>query len=81
MQIQADTLQVILNESVDMSAVSWDLCMSEIASADLSALVNMSDLKSRDQPTEALEDLFHATKAAGKSLGKLDSSSRWAVDR
>lgn len=81
MKIQGDSMDVLLEESVGMAAVGWDLKQSEMAASDLITLIKISDLTSRSLLADALEDLLIKAKFAAKSLRRLDSSVNFATDR
>jgi hypothetical protein len=81
MDVQQDSLELLLDESVGMATTSWEIRRSEIATSDLITLVKLSKLKSRSILTGALEDFLRKARSTSDSLRRLDSRVGFLVDR
>jgi hypothetical protein len=81
MDVQRDSLEVLLEESVGMSVTGWEIKRSEIATNDLIVLVKLSKLKCRLILTDALEDFLRKARRASDNLKRLDSRVSFLIDR
>ena len=81
MDVQSTTFEQLLDESVGGSSLSLEVKKAEMATADLVALVKVSDMRSRDMMAQTLRDFASDAKHAGRGLQKLSSRIGGAVDR
>jgi hypothetical protein len=81
MDIQQESLEILLEESVGMSVTGWEIKRSEIATGDLIILVKLSKLKCRLILSDALEDFLRKARKASDNLKRLDSRVSFLVDR
>ncbi|TEB25146.1 hypothetical protein FA13DRAFT_1738562 [Coprinellus micaceus] len=83
-EVQSKTFEQMLDDSVltstTPSSLSLDLKKTEMATADLIALVRLSKLKSRDSLAETLSDFVQGARGAGRSLARLDAKMNGAMD-
>lgn len=83
-EVQSKTFEQMLDEAVSgattPSSLSLDLKKTEMATADLIALVRLSNLKSRDSLAETLSEFVSSAKGAGRALARLDSKMNGAMD-
>jgi hypothetical protein len=81
MDVQRDSLEILLEESVGMSVTGWEIKKSEIATSDLIVLVKLSKLKCRLILADALEDFLRKARRASDNLKRLDSRVSFLIDR
>lgn len=78
--VQSATFEQLLDESVGGSGLALEIKKAEMATVDLSTLVRVSNLKSRDLIAESLTDFVEDAKKTGRGLQKLSSKVGGAVD-
>lgn len=78
--VQSATLEQLLDESVGGSGLALEIKKAEMATADLSTMVRVSNLKSRDLIAESLTEFVEHAKKTGRGLQKLSSKVGGAVD-
>ncbi|KAJ6482309.1 hypothetical protein C8R47DRAFT_981908 [Mycena vitilis] len=81
MYVQDKTLAELLDENGSGSALALHMKKAQMATTDLSTLVEMSDLLSRDQLVSHLRTIAQQANTASDSLGLLTSKVFGAVDR
>ncbi|KAF6743778.1 hypothetical protein DFP72DRAFT_827157 [Ephemerocybe angulata] len=79
-EVQSKTFEQMIDESIETSSLSLDIKKTEVATADLVALIRLSDLASRDSLATILGDLIMDAKSAGRSLHRLDAKMNGALD-
>ncbi|KAJ3537349.1 hypothetical protein NMY22_g5625 [Coprinellus aureogranulatus] len=83
-EVQSKTFEQMLDEAVlgatTPSSLSLDLKKTEMATADLIALVRLSNLKSRESLAETLSEFVSSARGAGRSLARLDAKMNGAMD-
>jgi hypothetical protein len=78
--VQSATFEQLLDESVGGSGLALEIKKAEMATTDLSTLVRVSNLKSRDLIAESLTEFVEDAKKTGRGLQKLSSKVGGAVD-
>jgi len=78
--VQSATFEQLLDESVGGSGLALEIKKAEMATVDLSTLVRVSNLKSRDLIAKSLTDFVEDAKKTGRGLQKLSSKVGGAVD-
>lgn len=78
--VQSATFEQLLDESVGGSGLALEIKKAEMATVDLSTMVRVSDLKSRDLIAESLTQFVEDAKKTGRGLQKLSSKVGGAVD-
>lgn len=80
--VQSKTFEQMLDESMSSgSSLSLDIKKTEMATADLVALIRLSDLKSKESLAQNLGEFIVDAKSAGRSLHRLDAKMNGAIDR
>lgn len=79
--MQSATFEQLLDEASEGSGLSLEIKKAEMATADLTTLVRVSDLKSRDLLADVLVEFVNDAKKAGSGLQRLSSRIGGAVDR
>ncbi|KAL0579319.1 hypothetical protein V5O48_002717 [Marasmius crinis-equi] len=77
---QSSTFEELLDASVGGSALSLEVKKAEMATKDLSTLVRLSKLTSRDFIAESLDKFIEDARATGRGLQRLSSKVGGAVD-
>jgi hypothetical protein len=80
MDVQSATFEQLLDESVGGSSLALEIKKTEIATADLIALVKLSELNSKDKLAGSLMEFVEDAKAAGRGLQKLNAKVTGTVD-
>jgi hypothetical protein len=80
-KVQGDSFQILLEESVGMSEVDWDLKVSEVVVSNLVRLVRVSDIRSKAVLVDILATLTQEIKATSNALRRLHSAIIWAAQR
>jgi hypothetical protein len=78
--LQTETFDQLLDESIGGRGLASEVKKAEMASGDLITLVKASDLKSKDQIVEKLSRFVGDARGAGRSLHSLGSKINGAVD-
>lgn len=78
--VQSNTFEQLLDESVGSSGLSLEIKKAEMATTDLVTLVKVSELKSKDLLAKSLEDFVSDARKSGRGLQKLSSKIGGAVD-
>ncbi|KAF7294391.1 hypothetical protein MKEN_01431500 [Mycena kentingensis (nom. inval.)] len=78
--VQSATLEQLLDESTSGSTLALQLKKAEIATADLTTLVRVSDLKSREMLGNSLVAFVNDARGAGRALNRLNAKVAGAVD-
>jgi hypothetical protein len=79
--MQSAKFEQLLDETSEGSGLSLEIKKAEMATADLTTLVRISDLKSRDLLADVLVEFVNDAKKAGSGLQRLSSKIGGAVDR
>ncbi|KAF6757167.1 hypothetical protein DFP72DRAFT_1007111 [Ephemerocybe angulata] len=79
-EVQSKTFEQMLDDSMGSSSLSLDMKKTEMATADLIALVRLSNLASRESLAETLSEFVADAKNAGRSLHRLDAKMNGALD-
>jgi len=80
-EVQSNTFEQLLEESVGGSALSLEIKKAEMATSDLVTRVRISDLKAKDTLAESLGEFLEDAKKTGQGLHKLTAKVGGAVDR
>ncbi|EPQ52782.1 hypothetical protein GLOTRDRAFT_117490 [Gloeophyllum trabeum ATCC 11539] len=78
--MQSSTFEQLLDESVGGSGLALEIKKAEIATSDLTTLVRISDLNSRDLLADSLSGFVEEAKKTGRGLQKLSAKIGGAVD-
>jgi hypothetical protein len=78
--VQSTTFEQLLDETVGGSGLALEIKKAEMATSDLSTMVRVSNLKSRDMIAKSLTDFVDDAKKTGRGLQKLSSKVGGAVD-
>ena len=79
--VESKTFEQLMDGVVGGSALSLEVKQAEMATADLAALVRISDLKAKDTLASSLLDFIDSAKKTGRGLQRLSSKVGGAVDR
>lgn len=81
--VQSRTFGQLMDESVarGSSSLSLDIKKTEIATADLVALIHMSDLASKESLARTLTEFVDGAKITGRGLSRLEAKMNGAIDR
>lgn len=80
-EAQGDSLQTLLEESVGIAEVGWDLWRSDMAVGDLIRYVHRSDLDSKGSLLDALGQLQHQIQDSMNALRGLRAAITRSVQR
>ncbi|KZT29732.1 hypothetical protein NEOLEDRAFT_1106279 [Neolentinus lepideus HHB14362 ss-1] len=78
--MQSSTFEQLLDESVGGAGLALEIKKAEIATSDLTTLVRVSDLNSRDLLADSLVEFVDDAKRTGRGLQKLSAKINGAVD-
>ncbi|TFK49935.1 hypothetical protein OE88DRAFT_1713128 [Heliocybe sulcata] len=78
--MQSSTFEQLLDSSVGDAGLALEIKKAEIATSDLTTLVRVSSLNSRDLLAESLFDFTEDAKKTGRGLQKLSAKIGGAVD-
>lgn len=79
--LEADSMQMLLAESVGLTDVHWDLTQANLRISDLIRLVQMSDLASKNALVSILENLRDEIKDTGAILRRLSTVIVYSAKR
>jgi hypothetical protein len=79
--VESKTFEQLMDGVVGGSALSLEVKQAEMATADLAALVRISDLKAKDTLASSLLVFVESAKKTGRGLQRLSSKVGGAVDR
>ena len=81
LRAQADGLSQLLNETKSATAIALDLTEVQLATRDLVAMVQSSDLTSRSALADLLMDHAHDAQAASRYIGRLVATVQSGADQ
>ena len=79
--LQSNTFEQLMEESIGGSALSLEVKKAEMTISDLISFVRLSKLKAKDSLANSLIDFVLDAKKAGRGLQKLSSKIGGTVDR
>ncbi|KAI0067299.1 hypothetical protein BV25DRAFT_1896972 [Artomyces pyxidatus] len=80
MNVERQTFETLLEETVDSAGLALEIKKAEMATSDLATLVRVSDLTSRDMLAEMLSEFVKDARKAGRGLQQFSSKVGSAVD-
>ncbi|KZP15346.1 hypothetical protein FIBSPDRAFT_795515, partial [Athelia psychrophila] len=80
MDSQSDAFEELLHATTGGSALALEIKKTEMATVDLSTLVRVSDLHSRDLIADTLSDFVEDARKTGRGLQRLSAKVNGAVD-
>jgi hypothetical protein len=81
MEIETQSFEKLLDNSLASTDLIYDLKKAEMASTDLNTVLLASDLQIKDHLSTAIQDFVEDARRSGRALQKLEAKIEGTVDQ